>query len=464
MRKSFSEINKYTKERLSHPSRYSEKKYSFLKIYQHALRFTLAGQQQKLIRNYFKFPYYFQIFIYWLKSIGFEKNWKQPKLKEYVIADPGRAVIGEDGNWHSMYFDRISQLIGRDNVSIICVTRESLAPFDFSIDSLKGKLPPLDEVEKELLKEMNSSVRKAALEKQFTKLELRHIRSEMHLFFDSFRLYNNLFKGQSVKKLIFVCHYQREGLIAAMNYHNISSTEIQHGLIASNDLYYVYDEQFAPAIEKSLISSKIIVYGPYWKRILQNGCEFRDYNIHVGGDYLYRLQNLENTRPQKENLILLCTQTGMTDDYIRYVYTLLEFLKNHPEWKIIVKLHPSQLKKEAYDIFIPFGVEIIDRQIPLDVLLCRAKIQITIYSTTIYDALGFDVVNFSLQDFGIMSDYAHDMIEEGAAIALHSDEDPVEKYYQIRQNTSEQFQLLPRDEVYAPFNEEVFKELLELPD
>jgi len=279
--KSFSEINIYTKEKLAHASRYTEKEFSFLKIYQHALRFTLFGQQQKLIRNYFQFPYRFQLFVYWLKSRSLTNKRIQPKLKEYVIIDPGRAVLGDDKAWHSIYFDSLTELIGREKLSIICVANETSVPCDLKSSSLIGKLPSLDSTEKKLLKEMNSSVRKAVSSKQFTSLELNHIRSEMHLFFESFRQYYNLFKQQKIQHVIFVCHYQREGLIAAMKTLGIKNTEIQHGLIASNDLYYVYDEQFSEVMGKALISDRIVVYGPYWKRVLENGCEFRSRDIHI---------------------------------------------------------------------------------------------------------------------------------------------------------------------------------------
>lgn len=460
--KSFSEINVYTKEKLAHSSRYTEKEFSFLKIYQHALRFTLFGQQQKLIRNYFQFPYLVQVLIYWLKSKSRNPKRIQPKLKEYVIIDPGRAVLGDDKTWHSIYFDSLTDLIGKERLSIISVAAETSVPHDFMTSSLNGKLPPLSKTEKKLLREMNASVRKAVKGKQFTSLELSHIRSEMHLFFESFRQYYHLFKNQSIKHVVFVCHYQREGLIAAMKILGIKNTEMQHGLIASNDLYYVYDEQFSEVMVKALISDRILVYGPYWKRVLENGCEFKSRDIYIGGDYLYRLKTLDVNKPKKENLILICTQTGMTEDYILYVKILLEHLKKNPEWQIIIKLHPSQVDKTIYDEFIPYGVDIIDKQIPLDVLLSRAKIQITIYSTTIYDALGFDVINFSLQDFGVMSDYANDMIEEGAAIPLHSNEDPIEKYFKIKETPTNQFQILQREEVYAPYNPDIFKELLEL--
>lgn len=463
MKKSFSEIYNYTKEKLAHSSRYTEGEFSFLKIYQHALKFTLTQQQQKLIRNYFRFPYWIQLAIHAIKAKRSPVKNDPPKLKEYVILEPGRVVLGDDGAWHSIYFDKITNLIGRENVSIICADDESLAPYDFNINKISFKLPLPDETEKKLLRDINSSLKKARASKQFTSLELKHLRSEMHLFFESFRFYYNLLKKQKIKHFIFVCHYYREGLIVAMKKLGINNTEIQHGLIAGNDLYYVYDEQYAEVMNRAMMPNRIIVYGPYWKRMLENGCEFRSRDIYIGGDYLYRLKTLDPKKTEKENLILICTQTGMKDDYSKYIYILLEYLKKYPEWKIIVKLHPSQMDKTVYDEFIPYGVEIVDRQIPLDILLSRSKIQITIYSTTIYDALGFDVVNFSLQDFGIMSDYAHDMIEEGAAISLHSNEDPIEKFYKIKQQQPDiESKLLPREEVYAPYNPEIFKKILEL--
>ncbi len=461
-KKSYSEINLYTKEKLAHATRYTEKGISFLKIYQHALKFTLALQQQKLIRNYFRFPYPIQLLIYTLKSRRTKRNETPPKLKEYVILDPGRAVLGENGEWHSMYFEKISKLIGPDRLTILCTSSESVVPYDYNLSLLELKLPSPDKTEKDLLLEINSSIKKAVKSDQYSQLELKHLRSEMHLFYESFRRYYNLLKGQKIKHFIFLCHYQREGLMAAMKKLNIKNTEFQHGLIAHNDLYYVYDEQYAEVMSKALMSDRIIVYGPYWKRMLENGCEFRSRDIHIGGDYLFRLKNLERQKPEKENLILICTQTGMTADYCRYTHILLSHLKKHQEWKVIIKLHPSLADKTLYDEFLPLGVDIIDKQIPLDILLSRAKIQITIYSTTIYDALGFDVVNFSLQGFGIMSDYARDMIEEGAAIALQSNEDPIEKYYKIKQQPDIESRMLPREEVYAEYNPEVFKQLLEL--
>lgn len=462
MKESFSDINKYLKERLIHSSRYTEGQFSFLKIYQHALKYSQTERNDRLIRNYFRFPFAVQSSIHTIKSWYRNRNKKIPTLKEYVFLDHGRAIRGNRDEWHSMYFDKIGKLIGKERLSTLCEASSSRVQYDVIIDGLKFWLPRLDDKEEQLLRELNGSLKKAVHSKQFTKTELRHLRSQMHLFFEGFRFYYNLLKDQRVKHFIVVCHYQREGAIAALKILGINCTELQHGLIANNDVYYVYDEQFSEVMKKAMMPDRIIVYGSYWKKILEGGCEYRSRNIHVGGDYLYRLEGTELTKPQQENIVLICTQTGHTPDYLEYSHRLLEYLKKHSGWKVIIKLHPSQQDKQAYDELLQYGTEIIANQIPLDTLLAKAKIHITIYSTTLYDALGFDIMNFSLQNFSTSSDYAHDMITERVAFPLSIEEDPIEKYNQIISQPDYESMLLKREDVYSEFKPEVFKKLLDL--
>jgi hypothetical protein len=105
--------------------------------------------------------------------------------------------------------------------------------------------------------------------------------------------------------------------------------------------------------------------------------------------------------------------------------------------------------KQYYEPLKSQGFTIIDTERILDDLLLECRIQISIYSTTFYDSLGFDVVNFSLQNYGIHRDYAADMIKERVALALAIDEDPIERYYQQKEQPSS---LLEREEVYGTFD------------
>jgi hypothetical protein len=146
----------------------------------------------------------------------------------------------------------------------------------------------------------------------------------------------------------------------------------------------------------------------------------------------------------------------MHDDYVNYTRTLVKHCERYSDWKIIVKLHPNERNKDAYYQLTDLGVEIRDIETPLDNLLKLCKIQISIYSTTFYDALGFDVCNYSVQEFGSMSDYAAEMIEEGVAESLYVNENPIEKY-----RSTHKFQIqLQRQEVYAEFNPELIQKLI----
>ncbi len=453
----FSVINQYHKERLIHPSRYSGKDYSFLKIFQHGLSFALTKQNQKLIKNYLGTPYYFQLIVYFLKSVIRRKRRAALPLREYVILDPGRVVKGQDNEWHSIYFDKISSIIGKDKLTTIIMKSNAGIPYDYEINQFDGELPVPDSNERIMLKEILHTLKAAKNSGQFSNEELKQVRSAMHIFFEDFRFYYNLFKDQPTKKLLFICHYHNEGLIAALKMLKILCVEVQHGLIASNDLYYVYHEQFAGVIGRSLFPDKILVYGPYWKRILEMGCEFRSFQINVAGDYLYRLSDLSKQIHVKENIILICAQKNLHEDYVLYGKQLSAHLKKHSDWKAIIKLHPLERNKKAYEELRTYDIEIVDVETPLDELLSRAKIQISIYSTTFYDAFGFDVVNFSLQDFGTMSDYASDMISEGVAVPLKADEDPIRKFNAMK---DADYTPLPREDVYAEYNELLIREAI----
>ena len=454
----FSIVNRYLKERLLHPSRYTQGEFSFLKVYQHGISFALNGQKHKVIKNYLRLPYLFQLGIYFLKSLQPKKKKPQYSFKEFVILDPGRVVKDSNGKWHSIYFEKVGQAIGKDRLTSINLKENAEIEADYDITEFSDRHAFPDMRERKLLKEILASLKSARLHKQFTAYEMMQLQSAMHIFYEEFRFYYNIFKSQPTRSLLFICHYHKEGLIAAMKMLNIRCIELQHGLIATNDVYYIYHEQFASVMDKALFPDEIMVYGPYWKRLLENGCEFRSYQVHVAGDYLYRLSDLKKENANKENIILVCAQKGMHQDYVNYGKRLAAHLKGHPDWRAVVRLHPLEQRKDAYEELKDHGVEIIGTEYPLDKMLNKCKIQISIYSTTFYDALGFDVINFSLQDFGSMSDYASDMIKEGVAIPLSTEEDPVAKYLDV---TKTGYDFLTRDDVYSVFNEAIVSEVID---
>lgn len=458
--KPFSVVNQFLKEKLILASRYSNKEISLLKIFQHALSFAIVGNDEKLIKNYLHLPLFVQIFIYRLKGWTRRSNRTNVKLKPTVILDPVRLVKDDNGNYRSIYFDRVVSALGREHVSVLHQRSSDLIQGDYDVTQLERNWPALDATETKVLQQVIGIVKRNNSFHYYTTYEKKHILSALHIFFEDFRFYYQLFKGQNIERLIFICHYHNEGLLAAAKALDIFSIELQHGLIASNDLYYVYHEQFAGSVQNAFFPDRILVYGQYWKGILEKGCEFRPKQILIGGDYLFRLNQRQTTSEQKENVILVCAQKTLHEDYVGYGRMLAQHMKHHPDWKVIVKLHPLEKNKEEYHELLNYGFEIVDLEWPLDVLLTRCRIQISIYSTTFFDAVGYDVVNFSLQHFGASSDYAADMVTEGVALPLQVDQDPVRAYHEVRMH---QPAVLGRDAVYAPFDRGAFIDMLKLP-
>jgi hypothetical protein len=128
-------------------------------------------------------------------------------------------------------------------------------------------------------------------------------------------------------------------------------------------------------------------------------------------------------------------------------------MEKHPDWKWIIKIHPLEKRKEHYYELSKEGFEIVDRERSINSLLRESRIQISIYSTTFFDALGYAIENFSLQDYSVYSDYAAQMVTEGVAQPLFVHENPIEKLLQSDGLRTRR----PRNDVYASFDGLIMK-------
>jgi hypothetical protein len=286
------------------------------------------------------------------------------------------------------------------------------------------------------------------------------MQSSLHVFFETFRFYNRIFANQKTKACLFCVHYHNEGLIAALKLKGIKAIEVQHGLIASNDFYYVYDNVFAPVVVRAFFPDFILLYGEYWKRILLKGCEWKPEQMIVAGDYLPRTKMKVFAGVEKQNILFIGAQKNIPYHYVNYTKRVHQLLvSKHPDWSIIVKIHPLEKEPHIYHQELDLaGVSVVGNETRLDDVLAIAKIQVSIYSTTFFDALGFNVVNFSLQNYSSAGDYAADMVAEGIALPLFEDEDPIEKFLALKKTD---FNPIPREDVYASFNRQSLTAILE---
>jgi hypothetical protein len=257
-------------------------------------------------------------------------------------------------------------------------------------------------------------------------------------------------------------HYHHEGLLLALRKRGIRSTELQHGLIAPSDIFYVFPKAVETVRSRALFPDRIFVYGDYWKSILRKGCEFVEDKIIVMGDFRKKNEDAGSDEAMKvieefvsnSKIILVSGQTFISDFFSGYVKTLSNLISSrHPEWKIIMKPHPNE-KLEDYS-----GVSSLDNVLVtrtnIHYLFRKAHIHISIYSTTLYDSLEYGLTNFSL-DHEKFRDYTRDILADHIALPLSLDQDPIEKYLTNKQNRI----LVDPSKVYSAFDVNLYKKTI----
>jgi hypothetical protein len=452
---SFERLNRFFLDKLGDESHYRGTHFSFLKIFQHALHNEQIGSHKRIIANYLHWPFWAHASLLRFKALV-RKPLPKIALKEIVFIDPARIVPDNNGVWHSIYMEKISSLFPSQHVTNLNRKTEPRLENAVALDKLPRHFGAPNAPELEMLREVTQVAQLVRSSLLWSAIQKKHILSALHLFYDDFRFYYSLFRNQSVKSVVFISHYHNEGLIAAMQVLKIRSVELQHGLIAGNDLYYQYDAAFRNAVKNAFFPDIICVYGPYWKHILLKGCEFSESNITIAGDYLWHPPISNQGEVLKKNTVLICAQKNFHTDYVNYALSLVPLIKKHPQWNWIIKLHPLEQFTSAYHILKEHGFEVVGQERSLTTLLRESRIHISIYSTTFFDALGYDVTNFSLQNYSTAKDYAAQMVAEGVAHPLSIDEDPIEiatggKLSPLR---------LTRGDVYSSFDDDAIRKAL----
>ena len=152
------------------------------------------------------------------------------------------------------------------------------------------------------------------------------------------------------------------------------------------------------------------------------------------------------------NLILICTQTFMQDDFIPYIKWLSkDLLEKKLNYKIIVKHHPVE-KRETYQSLLSLeNVLLCDYN--LSFLFETCKIHISIYSTTLFDALQYNLHNFTLES-SFSEDYRSEIIKDKIARPIKRNENPV---LLLKEQETEK---VDAGYFYAPFSQEKLKKIL----
>jgi hypothetical protein len=453
---SFQELNAYAERKLSASRLHFSPRYSFLKIFQHALSYAQTESVHKKIRHHFHRPLWLVRCTYLLKAIktGFPQRIHIAKAN--VLIDKGR-LYTQEGQVKSYYFDRILQALGTPKAALISQKKTPGLDAITSLEEFGNARGRMSTSVVAMWKEIRTIVRSLAHSNDYSADEKEYITSCLHIFFEDYFRYHSLFAQQTeLKRCYFCVHYHQEGLIAALHECGIESFEIQHGLISANDYYYVYSDPLKESVKNAFFPRYIGLYGNYWKGILMRGCEWLPEQLVVLGDYLPRSANKALPPFTKRDQLFVGAQKNMCDEYVAYIEQLQKHvLPLYPNWQVVVKVHPLEKRIADYKKLESAQVKVVGNESNLDELLQESKIQVSIYSTTFYDALGFDVVNYSIRNYTTSASYAEETIREGVAEGVFFDTDPIAQFLT---RPKEKETAIERSDVYGPFRTLYFQD------
>jgi hypothetical protein len=469
---SFEELNATFNAKTSRPELFDCGKINLLKLFQHAVASYLQGNIDEVLVSFTKPGLVQRYLLPGARKLRRRDLYQQGKdavegidHRKYLLYSGGNCLKNEEGETVSSNTVNILDALGRENCYYIYKEYRGVAEstgqdLNYSAVNYYAENRSFDPLEIRLIKDLNACLKRVKDSGLYEDELVEVFASKLQLFLNSFRSWSLILQKLQPEKIYFITHYHQEGLIAAATLLNIPKTELQHGLISENDYYYVYADHLKPVIERALFGDRIFIFGQHWGNVLGKGCEYPPERQVIVGGYQYRPALKQEAKEElierlgvsgKRN-ILLATQSVFPKHYSDYVRTLSPLLaEKHPDFHIVIKPHPYQQGMDQFEALTALpNVSLCEKTDDLMLGLNISEIQISVYSTTFYDASGTGVINLTLYDHPQYRKYSELMIEEKVAFPLEWEDDPVQVAEEVRQN----FDLNNRDFYYAPFNRE----------
>lgn len=385
---------------------------------------------------------------------------------KFLLMDTGCRQVEHRGKSVSFHYEKIIQFLKKERI-VLCGDgflpgKEDIYDFTFSPgpSQLHFAVHELGRNKEyiELQDKLKTVLSRLKALEQLNKEEIVDVKIAMHYFLLSHIVWNEIIRKLKPEKVMLIVHYHKEGMMYSFKMAGIPTVELQHGLIAGEDIFYCIPQSFNAVINKSLFADCIAVFGEYWRKVLLTGCEYKPENIFVLGEY--RCRNLDVSADIKNKIeaftanrkvILFTTQTFLHQYFIDYIQFVLEKGNIKEQgYCIIVKTHPAE-KQDLYRSlsFSPDACLIVNA--PLDYLFSISSIHISGYSTTLFEALSYDCANYSLW-ISESADYIQSMVNSRVSVLLMPDQLPFQEAQRITGPDSNTF--------YQPFNTGVLNSLL----
>lgn len=360
----------------------------------------------------------------------FDKFVQENRARRILVHDIGRFIGTDDPK--SICFENIMNKLPAE--AVVCIFDAHHNPGQLTTGYIYKRFEnlPLNKDEKVLRKQLIGTFVRIKRSKLFTAGELENIKFAMHKFFQDYKCWSRFLTHlNAVEKCYLICHYHKEGEILALKRNNVKVCELQHGLISEKDIFYALPPKTRDIVHKGLFADEILVFGEYWKKTLLKGEEYGEEKIRIIGNYFYEEQQKLNRELEEiingKQVVLVTTQTFLDQEFIRFVRRLVENQEIfYKDCLILVKPHPYE-DKGIYERAFANNSNVKVVYFPTSVLFNRIKTHVSVYSTTLYEALRYDVSNYIFEVPQCM-DYTDEILKLGIADRIDIEKKQIDKY------------------------------------
>lgn len=274
------------------------------------------------------------------------------------------------------------------------------------------------------------------------------IYSEFQEFYKTYAIYDNIFRRNKkrILRLFITQNGIQKGIFYAARKNRIKTYEFQHGIIDKTHLAYSYNSEIQYNRNDTICSDSLFTFSNYWNTQFYN--PYQKF-IPIGNDFFC------NKQIHSGEHYLTVVSSMIHEDYLSSFTKELAFKMTGLQ--IFYKLHPNQFaNSENIKSFFKGckNITIITNEMSVPILISKSFAILTIVSTAVYEALhnGINVIILKRSNY-----LAHEALFKNPNIYLVDKIDEIESIVNDKGNNSE----VQDDVFFKPFNNELFKEILE---
>jgi hypothetical protein len=195
-------------------------------------------------------------------------------------------------------------------------------------------------------------------------------------------LYQRILRRVNPEIVLTVVGYSKETFIEACRREGIPVVELQHGFLGDYHIGYSFPEGISKVYKPDYMFS----FGPYWTDAVPM---FDTDDVFNVGYQHFESGCKKNYNIQRTNELLFISQ-GVHGHELSKVATDLAIDYSH-DFDIIYKLHPTEYNywKEEYPWLAESAIDVVQGDVDLYELQARARAQLGVNSTALFEGLRF---------------------------------------------------------------------------